>query len=265
MLESKAISHIGNVREHNEDTVLDDSERGFFLLADGVGGHGNGQLASSLAVQTIERKLRQGHGLRAAVKAADTAILQAVQDDSDLHNMASTIVACRVDTSLKINACSYAFELTWVGDSRAYLCRVDGLEQLTSDHLHTDGKALSQALGCLDLTELPLVKGELAAGEVLLLCSDGLNSTLSEQLISELCLANTELDHLSEQLLSQALDHGAPDNVSYVLIRPEAHVIMAASNERKPFDIRAYERNSKLRPYFLVMIFLSILFLFTVI
>lgn len=255
MLESKVVSHIGCVRECNEDAVFSDPERSLWLLADGVGGHGNGQLASSLAVQAIERKLRQGLGLQAALRGADEAILQAVTDDETLQGMATTIVACRLEAGLDC----YSFELTWVGDSRAYIIDEQGITQLSHDHVHSDGKALSQALGYLDLAELPLLRGTLRAGQTLLLCTDGLTAVHSDQDLLGSAQEASTVEALSAQLLAKALAKGAPDNLSFALIRANTAAVSPQSRARKPFDIRAYERNCKQRPYLLLIILLSIL------
>lgn len=262
MLESKVVSHIGCVRECNEDAVFFDIERSLWLLADGVGGHGNGQLASSIAVQTIERKLRQGLSLQAAVRGADEAILQAIADDEALQGMATTIVACRLE------ACrdDYRFELSWVGDSRAYVMDELSITQLSHDHVHSNDKALSQALGCLDLAELPLLRGTLKAGQTLLLCSDGLTTVLSDQDMLALVQEVSAIEDFSARLLAETLAKGAPDNVSFALVRPgSAAGAIACREARKPFDIRAYERNAKQRPYLLAIILLSVLALLVLI
>jgi len=92
MLESKIVSHRGTVRDLNEDCVAEDPGMGFWIVADGVGGNGCGDVASQLAVQTVERKLRQGQSVRAAVKAANQVVADSAQENAEMAHMATTIV-----------------------------------------------------------------------------------------------------------------------------------------------------------------------------
>lgn len=274
MLESKSLSHCGSVREINEDCLVDDLENGIWVVADGVGGNGNGQVASQIAVQTIERNLRQGMKLRAAIEHANETLREAMQDNPDLEGMATTVMACRFDAG--------HFEISWVGDSRAYLINAQGIVQLSRDHnlanhlyengeiteyeaeKHSGQHQLTQALGQMDLEKLPKVVGELHDQDCLLLCTDGLTGVLGDEEIYSLVHTPKSLEHVSEELLARVLEEGAPDNVSLALIRfaEDPGVTKAsdfASNSyRKPFDRRPYEVHRKNLTLLLIIILVSI-------
>lgn len=259
MYESFSLSDQGSYREKNEDTVFACPDLKLWLLADGVGGHGNGNVASQLAVQTIERSVRSGASLQQAVREADQAILSAVDQNPEMQGMATTIVACRIEET--------EFELTWVGDSRAYLFDGHQLQQLTVDHsLSEEGNELTQALGCLSLDELPVCKGFLKTGDTLLLCSDGLSSVLSTEALQSLLSSDQDIASLGHALIDTALANDTKDNVSVVLLRKEQSEEYE-SNEvvyRSPFDRSRYDTNIQSRPLFLLLLLISILFVLLV-
>ena len=229
MLISSVICHQGLIRAQNEDSVLCNVDEGIFLVADGVGGNTGGDVASQLAVQAVERKLRQGVSLTMAIKAANESILSTVSQQEDLQGMATTLVA------VKLTGNSY--ELAWIGDSRAYLLDSGEIHLLSSDHNvanelylrgeiqkqdiqgHSGQHELTQALGQLSLNDIPTKKGKLSSGSILLLCSDGLSGVLNERIIRNTILTHSSLDAASQALLGLVLEAGAPDNVTITLIQ----------------------------------------------
>jgi len=274
MLESKSVCHQGKVRERNEDSCVASETLGLWLIADGVGGNGNGDVASQLATQTIERKIRQGSELASAITGANTAIEQAIESDESLSNMATTIVACRFD--------HHRFELAWVGDSRAYLIDASGISQISSDHnlaaslyergeltreqanRHSGQHELTQALGQMTLNNVPISLGELHDGDFLLLCTDGLSGVLSDQQLYQIIHQADSIEVACERLLQRVLESGAPDNVTFSLIqyRNDEAPIEASDFKtrsfRLPFDRTPYMAHSKSRPMLLVIILISI-------
>ncbi|GIX35631.1 MAG: hypothetical protein KatS3mg126_1410 [Lysobacteraceae bacterium] len=125
MIEFGHLSHVGLRREHNEDTYYGDAELGLWLVADGMGGHEFGEVASALAREAIVREVRAGKPLAEAIRAADQEIHRQSQRRSEGLPMGTTIAAARVFGD--------RFEVGWVGDSRAYLW--DGaLRQVSQDH-----------------------------------------------------------------------------------------------------------------------------------
>lgn len=271
MLQSYSLSHRGAVREVNEDYYAEDLSSGLWVIADGVGGNGNGQIASRLAVETIESSIKQGQPLLDSISRADDAIINAVENNPDLQGMATTVVVCRFDAG--------HFELSWVGDSRAYVINADGMMRLSTDHnraaelqdageiadsdvaQHPGQHELTQALGQMTLESLPRYLGELHDGDTLLLCTDGLSGPLNDQELFDVTQQALPLAEIGDLLLSNVLARGAPDNVTFSLIRFEEAVAQTrkrdfkpANSYRLPFDRRPYEKHCSKRPYILVLI-----------
>ena len=294
MLISTSVCHQGLVRERNEDSVVGNESLGLWVVADGVGGNAHGDVASQLVVQTIERRIRQGMTLHEAVTDANEAIISAIENQSELDGMASTVVACLFH--------GHQFELAWVGDSRAYLIDNEGISLLSSDHnlanelfqqgmiredevqTHSGQHELTQAMGQMNLSRIPKVLGELHEGDVLLLCTDGLSGPLLEQLIYQTVSEAQSLDDAGESLLDKVLEAGAPDNVSFSLIQFEEDIRQIRASDfnskpktkgtgfkskppklestfRRPFDKRPYMRHLKGRSMMLALVLFAIVFL----
>ncbi|QKE63935.1 serine/threonine-protein phosphatase [Aquipseudomonas campi] len=235
-----AQSVAGQVRAHNEDAVLCCPELGLWAVADGMGGHQSGEVASALALQTLREVVGAGGDLLTAAQTANAAIIQAGQAAGG-RRMGTTLVALQVAGG--------EFELAWVGDSRAYRVSAAGIEQLSRDHswvqLMIDAGEMSveearqhprrniviQCLGQAEQElEVGLLRGTLAAGELLLLCSDGLTGELSDEQIQHLCVEAETLDALVEQLIGLANQLGGKDNISCIVLglsAPESPVIAA--------------------------------------
>src|SRR5690606_30911376 len=126
MIEFGHLTHVGLRRELNEDTYYGDSELGLWLVADGMGGHEYGEVASALSREAIVREIRQGTPLPQAIRIADEEIIRASRRRNDSLPMGTTVVAARV--------IGQRFEVAWVGDSRVYLWRDGKLAQLSQDH-----------------------------------------------------------------------------------------------------------------------------------
>lgn len=223
-----AQSVAGRVREHNEDAVLCQPRLGLWAVADGMGGHQCGEVASGLAVEHLAQAVAAGSALDDAIHAANRAILAEVQEQSG-RRMGSTLVAVRFRDA--------DFELAWVGDSRAYRISLEGIERLSHDHSwvqamvdagqlsadearhHPRRNLVTQCLGQEDQAlEVGRVQGSLAPGELLLLCSDGLSGELEDEQIHQLCASATTLDALVEQLVGLANQQGGRDNISCIVL-----------------------------------------------
>jgi serine/threonine protein phosphatase PrpC len=232
MIEFGHLTHVGLRRELNEDTYYGDSELGLWLVADGMGGHEYGEVASALAREAIVREVRQGAPLAQAIRTADEEIIHASRQRGDALPMGTTVVAARI--------AGRRFEVAWVGDSRVYLWRDGKLTQLSQDHSyvqeligrgaisveqarsHPHRNVVTQALGVTDPLQLNVetMSGELDAGMQLLLCSDGLTEEVDDASISR---AISHLDcsaqECVDELVAAALDGGGSDNVTVVLVR----------------------------------------------
>ena len=232
MIEFGHLTHVGLRRELNEDTYYGDSELGLWLVADGMGGHEYGEVASALAREAIVREVRQGAPLAQAIRTADEEIIRASRKRGDSLPMGTTVVAARV--------AGRRFEVAWVGDSRVYLWRDGKLAQLSQDHSyvqeligrgeisveqarsHPHRNVVTQALGVTDPQQLNVetLSGELDTGMQLLLCSDGLTEEVDDARIAQaLAQHDCSAQECVDELVAAALDGGGSDNVTVVLVR----------------------------------------------
>lgn len=223
-------SHQGNVRARNEDACAGVTESGLWVVADGMGGHADGHIASRLATDTIVENVVNGKSLTDAIALAQARLLKAVNMGEGEHGMGTTVVVLHIQGN--------TFELAWVGDSRAYLLR-DGLRPLTRDHslvqewmeagLLTREQArqdprrniITRALGLDDplQTQPDTLYGELHPGDALLLCSDGLSNELEDSVIESLLAQTGSEAERVQRLLEAALAAGGRDNITLALIQ----------------------------------------------
>ncbi len=232
MIESGHLTHPGLRRALNEDTYYGDSELGLWLVADGMGGHACGEVASALAREAIVREVRKGTPLPQALRVADEEIIRASRRRNDALPMGTTAVVLRVEGD--------RFEVAWIGDSRAYLWRDGRLAQLSQDHSfvqdliaqgaltaeqarsHPQRSVVTQALGVTDPAHLKVatMSGELRPGVQLLLCSDGLTEEVDDARIAEvLGYQDCSAQECVDILVAAALDAGGSDNVTAVVVR----------------------------------------------
>nr|WP_079783170.1 protein phosphatase 2C domain-containing protein [Pseudomonas sp. LPH1] len=224
-----AQSVAGQVRTHNEDALACRPDLGLWALADGMGGHARGEVASALALEEVVSAVQQGEELPAAVHAAHLAIIAAAQPGAGEAGMGSTLVAVRQDGD--------EFELAWVGDSRAYRIGSEHIEQLSHDHSwvqamvdvgrmsaeeareHPRRNVILQCLGQVgQAPEVGLLRVRLAPDELLLLCSDGLTNELDDAAIQRCCAEADTLEAMVEQLVGLANSHGGRDNISCIVL-----------------------------------------------
>ena len=232
MIEFGHLTHVGLRRELNEDTYYGDGELGLWLVADGMGGHEYGEVASAMARETIVREVRQGTPLAQAIRIADADIIAESKKRGDSLPMGTTVVAARVQ--------GRRFEVAWVGDSRAYLWRDRTLMQLSQDHSyvqqliqqgaisseqarhHPHRNVVTQALGVTapDDLDVETLSGDFLPGMQLLLCSDGLTEDVEDAAIAAALLhADDSAQEVVDTLVCAALDSGGSDNITVVLIR----------------------------------------------
>ena len=229
-------THTGLVREANEDALFADSTMGLWIVADGMGGHHAGEVASALAIEEIPKSLKLGNNLSDAIQQAHTAIRNATEQGKGGWNMGTTVVALKLE--------DLHYQIGWVGDSRAYCWNGADLQRLSKDHsyvqllldqgliseaevaTHPSRNLISQGLGVGGIDgktiKVDVVEGDLSLGETLLLCSDGLTGEVDDESISSI-LAETE-DNAQRvgNLIAAALVAGGSDNVTVILVTPEA-------------------------------------------
>jgi len=254
VLEAWGATDVGMKRSLNEDVFLVDEDLGVYLVADGMGGHAAGEVASRLAAEEIVRKLSEhttidnetwpehwnmarsatANLLVDAILAGHDRVTRAVRQDSDLRGMGTTVVvAMHPPNSRTLIICH-------VGDSRGYRVRRDRIELLTNDHSwvheqvaagflteegarsHPLKNVVTQALGGTTDPRVDILETELDDGDLYLLCSDGLNSMLTDEDIREILERGQSLEGTASELIAAANERGGHDNVSVVLLRPHA-------------------------------------------
>ncbi|MEP5566803.1 MAG: protein phosphatase 2C domain-containing protein [Halioglobus sp.] len=224
-----ADSHPGHKRGHNEDCYQASPEQQLWLVADGVGGHSNGEVASAIVRDTLDKDLAKGSSLIDAIHHSHAEILKEIATREG-SNMGSTVVALHLKES--------AYEVAWVGDSRAYLFDGEKIKQITRDHNpvsemlargaitpeqaanHPERNVLSQSLGVSDtITVSPdRIRGEIQTGQQILLCSDGLTDELTDSEIEKIMSVERNPDDQVKALIQGALDSGGRDNVTVVVV-----------------------------------------------
>lgn len=254
-LEYAALSVPGQVRSSNEDAVLCRPDLGLWAVADGMGGHQRGELASATALEALERAIADGSELVEAVHLANQAILAQVAADAATEGMGTTLVALHIG----VDRC----ELAWVGDSRAYRIDHSGIEQLSHDHSwvqsmvdagelsaaearqHPRRNVILQCLGRDDQElEVDSIELQLAPGELLLLCSDGLTGELEDEQIRELSSRAGTLVELVESLVELANRHGGRDNISCIVLGRSARRETEPASPRRGLLRRLFGKRS---------------------
>ncbi len=232
-----ALSDLGLRRTNNEDAVFADCANGLFIVADGMGGHAAGEVASRMAVETICSQLPPLSAVPAdasaclqhAFIAASRSILKAAALDESKRGMGTTLSVLYVDGPTA--------QLAHVGDSRIYRLRGCELEQLSIDHSlvaeqlrqgiispeearHSQLRnILLQAVGLEETLDVFLLRLPLLAGDLFLLCSDGLSDMLNDGQLSRLLSQNLPLKQTARQLIEAANAAGGRDNIAIVLVR----------------------------------------------
>jgi protein phosphatase len=234
-----AMSDVGRRRQANEDRYALDPALGLFLVADGMGGHQAGRTASeraSAAVLAAIDTLQAGPAslaerLRYAVAAATREIFSVAAEHAELAGMGTTLVV--------LLAGEGRVSLAHVGDSRAYLVRAGGIRQLTDDHSlvaellrrhkiseddareHPHRHVLTRALGVRPAVEPDLAELTPQAGDVFVLCTDGLTNHLLDSEIAKIVSSTNDLEHAVKALTECANGRGGEDNITTVLVRCE--------------------------------------------
>lgn len=229
-MKSIGMSKIGLVRQRNEDRFyIGDS---FCIVTDGMGGYKGGEIASTMVVDTIAADMQNWQtvsvdALRQAVAKANTAVFERVQATPALEGMGTTAVVAYVEGTT----------LYWanVGDSRLYVFHEGQLTQISTDHSmvqalydagelaaddmlqHPQRNVLTRAVGVGPVVDIDGGVKELASGDRILLCSDGLTGYIEEAVIEEVFRKEAKDDRLVEDLMTLVYDHGARDNVTIVI------------------------------------------------
>ena len=224
-------------RVHNEDSYLLSEKDEFpmlFVVADGMGGHAAGSVASKLLVKQLEmfdrmvEPERELELLRHAIESANLGIFHAAEKDRALRGMGTTLVAALILGKDYIAAN--------VGDSRMYQYSQNQLETITTDHslveqlvlagaitkdearVHPQRNIITRAMGVSPKVDVDLFERSWSAGDILMICSDGLHGAVEEDDIITVLSSNRSLDSMCDVLIQLALDNGGTDNITVVLV-----------------------------------------------
>jgi serine/threonine protein phosphatase PrpC len=221
-----ALSDIGLHRKTNEDTFV--VQPPLYVVCDGMGGANAGEVASGLAAETLVDRVSAGASLLEAAEAANAAVFQRASGNAEQAGMGTTLTAFLLEGS--------AAHFVHIGDSRAYLLRDGGLEQMSDDHslvgemvrdgrltveeaaVHPHRSILSRALGTEAQAKIDEFTVDLLSGDVLLLCSDGLSGPVADDVL-RLALTRSDPQEAAGRLVLEARRQGGPDNITAVVVR----------------------------------------------
>lgn len=235
------LTDVGLKRDNNQDHMLVDEELSLFIVADGMGGHQGGEVASQIAVQTIRTVIKDSfekekgvnpHALlQRAYTQASEAIFTKSRENPKLKGMGTTVV-----TALYRDKTLYVAN---VGDSRAYLIFPPYIWQMTEDHsllneqiraglvkqenaaFFSAKNVITRSVGFEELVVCDVVERELQDGDFVLLCSDGLSGLVSDRRICDVCLT-LPFDEVAPRLIEEAKRNGGDDNITVVVIQAKA-------------------------------------------
>ena len=224
------MTHAGRVRERNEDSILTDPSGALWAVADGMGGYGNGDVASDMVIEalsTVPDDALAGPALQGRLEEANRRI-RAHSLKQLTGNIGATVVAMLIQNSVA--------HLAWAGDCRGYLMRGRQLRLMTHDHTvvqdlvdqgllteerserHPEAHVVTRAVGFEDRIEIELAAVPLVPGDRVLLCSDGLTTCIGDQEIADSMARAADPEALCRGLIAATLEAGAPDNVSVIAV-----------------------------------------------
>jgi len=257
---SAARSDVGRKRSINEDSFVADDEMGLFLVADGMGGHAGGEVASRIAADTLQSFVRsstadheitwpfgftpslsiEANQLRNAIQMANQLIVTRAAADPRLQSMGSTLIVCLLKSA--------TFVYGNVGDSRLYLWRNGQLRQVSEDDSwaasmlragasaemvskHEMRHVLTRALGTTQALDVTIGEHPLEDGDVLLLCSDGLYGPAGEEALARvLGTPGLTIEERAVALIEAANAAGGPDNITVILVEPDLAATAVMTN-----------------------------------
>jgi protein phosphatase len=249
-LEIVGLTDVGSVRDHNEDSISNDEALGLAILADGMGGHLGGEMASAITVSTVLEQMQlalkkincgetdndTGYSMESlavhnAVTLANSNVYKTSNENSQYRGMGTTVVVALFYDN--------RFTVAHVGDSRLYRLRDGALEQITRDHslmqelidrgFYTPEQArkslnknlVTRAIGIEENVQIDVQEDIAQVDDIYLLCSDGITDMIADDLIhATLMKCGHDLHKAAAELIREANAHGGKDNISAILIRP---------------------------------------------
>jgi protein phosphatase len=249
MFTAHGVTHAGRVRKANEDSLFIDADLGLFIVADGMGGHNAGEVASKLAVEAIRGFLLRsrsgedftwpyglnpslsflGNRLMTATKLANRRVVKAGESRDEYTGLGTTVVVALIEDG------QLAF--SGVGDSRIYAFTGGRLTQITEDDswvatvigrngtdeaalaAHPMKHVLTNVLGAREPLEMDVSERPVASGELFLLCSDGLHGALGDEVFADVLGSDRSVEAMSEDLVRLALERDGSDNITALVVR----------------------------------------------
>jgi serine/threonine protein phosphatase PrpC len=238
-VEAAALTHVGRRRARNEDAFLFIPDRGLYAVADGMGGHAAGDVASQMAAERVMRDFTYRSPeevpacLAAAITAANAEIFERAGRETDKAGMGTTVTALVLDGD-------GIGHIGHVGDSRAYRLRAGELMQITTDHTwvqeqvvagrltalqarqHPFASILTRALGTEPRVEVDLIKIHVLTGDIILLCSDGVTGMVDDERLAAVLSEPRHADAIAKKLVQAANRAGGLDNSTVIVLRASA-------------------------------------------
>src|SRR5262245_10012349 len=235
-----ALSDVGMVRSGNEDSFFAHATKGggLFIVADGMGGHAAGEVASEMAVQIVSRELGTIHQLSGqgprdkvaeSIRNANRAIYERTINESDKQGMGTTVSVLLVSGARWL--------IGQVGDSRVYLLRDGALTQLTKDHsyvqeqvdaglltpeqarYHPYSNVITRCVGANESVDVDIYRGDVLPGDVFLVASDGLTGMVDDRRLQQILLARSTPARIVDALIAEANGRGGLDNITAIVIQ----------------------------------------------
>jgi protein phosphatase len=235
-----ARTDVGMIRSGNEDNFFAeaDDKRGVFVVADGMGGHAAGEVASEMAVQIVARQLLPLSGVRE--NHADNLVAQALKDANRAiyDRMLAEVDKQGMGTTASVLVLSdEGYLIGQIGDSRVYLLRDGALKQITKDHsyvqeqvdaglltpeqarYHPYSNVITRCVGASEEVEADVYAGDVRVGDVFLLASDGLTGMVDDRRLQQLLLARAGPGRIVDSLIAEANQRGGLDNITAIVIQ----------------------------------------------
>jgi len=227
-------THVGLKRKINEDSILVETDRGLWAVADGMGGHEAGEVASAMVVDALRGMPSTGNldelaaSAEEALSTTNRELIHLARSKGFDKTIGTTVVGLAIADG--------QFRCFWSGDSRGYRLRNGMISRVTRDHslvqqlvdsgiikeeeaeLHESSSVITRAVGVAEEFAMDVVSGEVQAGDLFLLASDGLTRVLNDREIA-IEIERSTLEQGVDNLLQTVLERGAPDNVSIILTR----------------------------------------------
>ncbi|MFT4720088.1 MAG: serine/threonine protein phosphatase PrpC [Candidatus Azotimanducaceae bacterium] len=243
-----ASTHVGKVRDNNEDSYVCDAENSLWVVADGMGGLGFGEVASAITSYTLTTQLRTGQGVNQTIELAHQRIKEYAETQASGTNMGTTLVLLLSQGN--------RYNVFWVGDSRAYLYG-ESLKQISVDHslvqnliergelteeearFDSRKNAVTRALGVqeIDTVRADSISDCWHLGEKILLCSDGLSDLVTPQEIEKVLKSAKTDQEKTDTLVDLALAAGGKDNITVVLISAPDNTSLENSDTQTPAEV----------------------------